>query len=579
MNKDDEIIPKKSKAEELLELVDSSIDNNNSIKIKSLELTNYRFFYDKDEKNNKFDFDGRNVLIYGENGSGKSSFYKALELLTKNKIEKGYFSKEKNIFSETNPSVNFTFTNDRGLTFDTDSEDPQTFELRKPDFINSLDIFKPMLDYKRLLGIHYSQVETDKINIYNMLKQTIRDFPVEYNSKETKLFDISSPTHRLEEIKNVLNTVLLNDINELITLFSNNDSEFKIIHFKTDIEDSESGTPEYTVNLFVDYKDNPIDSYHSFLNEAKLSALAISIYFACIKKLFGSINNNSIKILVLDDLLISLDMSNRLKLIKILKEKFSDFQIFFFTHDKDLFELYKDKLDWKSFELYSDNSDQIPKCTKKETISLIEKANKFFDEKEYDLCGVLLRKDLERILNKYLKPKTSEKLYNLVERAKEITPNNEKIILEKILAHTKHILNPSSHNDNRNKYSEELKEAINDLEHIRILENIELKKTLDKYTQISIKLTKNNEEIIYYGSLSKDLFYSNKYNLMDCICKITSKRGDNNHSLKSTKYISLFELYKKICETESIKEEIDYYNFIQFKDKENNWISLSDILS
>jgi hypothetical protein len=244
-----------------------------------------------------------------------------------------------------------------------------------------------------------------------------------------------------------------------------------------------------------------------------------------------------------------------------------------------LFELYKDKLDWKSFELYSDNSDQIPKCTKKETISLIEKANKFFDEKEYDLCGVLLRKDLERILNKYLKPKTSEKLYNLVERAKEITPNNEKIILEKILAHTKHILNPSSHNDNRNKYSEELKEAINDLEHIRILENIELKKTLDKYTQISIKLTKNNEEIIYYGSLSKDLFYSNKYNLMDCICKITSKRGDNNHSLKSTKYISLFELYKKICETESIKEEIDYYNFIQFKDKENNWISLSDILS
>jgi AAA15 family ATPase/GTPase len=201
MNKDDEIIPKKSKAEELLELVDSSIDNNNSIKIKSLELTNYRFFYDKDEKNNKFDFDGRNVLIYGENGSGKSSFYKALELLTKNKIEKGYFSKEKNIFSETNPSVNFTFTNDRGLTFDTDSEDPQTFELRKPDFINSLDIFKPMLDYKRLLGIHYSQVETDKINIYNMLKQTIRDFPVEYNSKETKLFDISSPTHRLEEIK------------------------------------------------------------------------------------------------------------------------------------------------------------------------------------------------------------------------------------------------------------------------------------------------------------------------------------------------------------------------------------------
>lgn len=566
-----------SKAKDLLELIDSS-NSNNSIKIKSLELINYRFFYDKDEINNKFDFDSKNVLIYGENGSGKSSLYKALELLTKNKIEKGYFSKEKNIFSDTNPRVDFTFSNDRELTFDPDSEDPQIFEQRKPDFINNLDIFKPMLDYKKLLNIHYSQVETDKINIYNMLKQTIRDFPVQYNSQNIKLFDIPDPNEELKEIENILNNVLLDDINELIRLFSN-DLEFKINKFKTSIHKAEDNKLEPFVNMYIDYKDNPINSYHSFLNEAKLSALAISIYFACIKKLFGSISNNSIKILVLDDLLISLDMSNRLKLIKILKNEFSDFQIFFFTHDKELFELYKDKLDWKSFELYLDNSDQIPKSLKKESLSLIEKANKFFDEKEYDLCGVLLRKDLERILNKYLKPKKSEKLYNLVEKAKEITPNTEKSILDKILTHTKHILNPSSHNDNRNIYSEEIKEALKDLEEIRLLEDIELKKILDKETQIKITLNKDNKEINYFGNIRKDLFYSDKYKLMDCKCKITSKEGFKEHSLKGKDYESLLLLYKDICKHESITEDKNYYDYLKFKDKEENWILISDLIN
>ncbi len=42
----------------------------------------YRFFYGDFE----LDFKGNNVLVYGENGSGKSSVYRALEFLTKNKF-------------------------------------------------------------------------------------------------------------------------------------------------------------------------------------------------------------------------------------------------------------------------------------------------------------------------------------------------------------------------------------------------------------------------------------------------------------------------------------------------------------
>ena len=48
--------------------------------LHKLTLQNFRFFQ---TENNVFEFDGENVLIYGENGSGKSSIYKAFELLIK----------------------------------------------------------------------------------------------------------------------------------------------------------------------------------------------------------------------------------------------------------------------------------------------------------------------------------------------------------------------------------------------------------------------------------------------------------------------------------------------------------------
>ena len=90
--------------------------------------------------------------------------------------------------------------------------------------------------------------------------------------------------------------------------------------------------------------DNILNRYDLFLNEARLTALATSIYFSIIKKLSNIVGDNSLKILVLDDLLISLDMSNRLNLIDLLKKDFSNFQIIFFTHDKTLFEVFKDKM-------------------------------------------------------------------------------------------------------------------------------------------------------------------------------------------------------------------------------------------
>lgn len=43
-------------------------------RIKEITLENFKFFYGK----RKLDFERKHILLYGENGSGKSSIYWAL---------------------------------------------------------------------------------------------------------------------------------------------------------------------------------------------------------------------------------------------------------------------------------------------------------------------------------------------------------------------------------------------------------------------------------------------------------------------------------------------------------------------
>ena len=170
---------------------------------------------------------------------------------------------------------------------------------------------------------------------------------------------------------------------------------------------SSRSAAELIVNMNIDFKKIRIPDYHTFLNEAKLSSLAISIYFASIKKLIEVLEiSDFMKILVLDDLLMSFDISNRQKLLNVLNEEFKDFQIFFFTHDKELFDIYKTQLpEWVKYEIYLDDSENIPKSIIKKGDSYLEKAIDFYvnsDKKDYECSAFFLRKELEKILKECL---------------------------------------------------------------------------------------------------------------------------------------------------------------------------------
>ncbi len=229
--------------------------------------------------------------------------------------------------------------------------------------------------------------------------------------------------------------------------------------------------------LEIDFYDRKIDTYHDFLNEARLSVLALAVYFASITQLGKLLKKNDLRLLVLDDVLISLDMSNRMKLIPILQSEFSDFQIIFLTHDRALFELYKEKLDWKGFELFVDDSGEYEKPLLKVSNSYLDKAIEHFAYKQYDCCANQLRKACEGILKKWLKQDAFDdncKLLQLNDLLQKAIANNLKntemqTILQKLQTYRKTIFNPQSHHDNSPIYKQELKEAMDDVMQLKTL--------------------------------------------------------------------------------------------------------------
>ena len=121
------------------------------------------------------------------------------------------------------------------------------------------------------------------------------------------------------------------------------------------------------------------------------------------------------KILVIDDMLISLDLSNRMDVVRIILNKegneeleriFGGFQKIILTHDKGFFNLIRrhtNEEEWMYYNFSKDERDNSAPKVKADLTSL-QKAVKFFEEEEFDNCGNELRKEAEAILSQCLDP-------------------------------------------------------------------------------------------------------------------------------------------------------------------------------
>ena len=274
------------------------------------------------------------------------------------------------------------------------------------------------------------------------------------------------------------------------------------------------------IKLKIDFFEKHIPKHQFFLNEARLSALAISVYLASIKV---NPTAGALKVLVLDDLLIGLDMGNRVPLLKILKNHFVDvneseqFQIIMTTYDKIWYELVKSFFGndhWKYIEIFSkslENQDfEIPIIFNER--GYIEKAKYYLAEKDYKASAVYIRTEFERLVKNICESRKLPVIYK--KNAKDITSedfwlaittqtNLDKQFIKELEIHRGTVMNPFSHYDlEKPEFAQKLIDTIASIENLSVLKNLPntnidyLKKniTITQLENEITKLSKKNEE-------------------------------------------------------------------------------------
>lgn len=93
----------------------------------------------------------------------------------------------------------------------------------------------------------------------------------------------------------------------------------------------------------------------SFLNEGRQTALALALYLAG-RMICAPPGRGQLKLLVMDDLLISLDASHRRPVLDLILSEFKDWQIVLLTHDRYWFQLAREQVAaskaWKTIEIF-----------------------------------------------------------------------------------------------------------------------------------------------------------------------------------------------------------------------------------
>ena len=407
------------------------------MRITEIEIKNFKAFYGINQIN--LHRAGKNLLVYGENGSGKSSLYFALkQFLESGENTSARFQDEQNIFITDAGYIKLYLRADRRSKLYT-YEWSENVRETDDELIIDASRAKGFLDYKSLLETHYLHRDRDTVNVFDLLVKTLLANTVNPLTNRTLADDwagIQPPYPRrnaivqiatLERQIEIFNNELENRLaelqpraSEILGKFGHNvalNFDFPGVQYNR-----ENGTLDnQEILLRVDLFDRNIPEHHRFLNEARLSAIAIAIYFSSILVQPES----DLKILALDDVLIGLDMSNRLPVLGILDEYFSDYQIFLTTYDKSWYEIVKQRTsdaEWEYAEFYSEKTDEFEIPIYVQDKPYLEKAKEYFTANDYKACVIYLRTAFEAAIKKFCEKKNLQVRYR--ENPKELQSND-----------------------------------------------------------------------------------------------------------------------------------------------------------
>ncbi|MBT1705870.1 AAA family ATPase [Chryseosolibacter indicus] len=486
------------------------------MKIKSIEVNNYKAFYG----NHTIPVNGKNVFIYGENGSGKSSLYYALKDFFQSSIEVIDLNEVENIFIDAsdkgkshikvvfNPDKDGNNNNSAYECTATSKNTDSTLDTSIKDANN----LKSFLTYKHLLDIHHIK-RGEEIDLFGLLvKGVLKHFKYtltggkELGALWKELEDmIAKPTDRTHttaqkksEVDRALKTFndafkqlfeeptaatanpeyILSHATPILDLFEHS-LKIKLRYLQAVPNADYTAFERNQVRIDLQYAGKAVIKPHLFLNEARLSAIAISIYLGMIKR-HPQLRNY--KLLFLDDIFIGLDISNRLPLMNILESHFGDYQIFITTYDKPWYEYVKSFLEgragWMTLEFYATQIDkgyEIPRIL--DNNDYIARAEKYLQENDYKCAAVYARTAFERELQKFcdrkgiavkyhkqVKKYASEHFWNAIKSQNHMTQGT----ISDIEQFRDLVLNAFSHyNTEKHEIKKELQKALNSIKSLK----------------------------------------------------------------------------------------------------------------
>lgn len=330
--------------------------------ITNIQFVNYKAFYN-DLPDNNIDIPfGKNVLIYGENGSGKSSIYEGLKQFfnsantTVEEIPSRHIRVPKLYEVVVNEGADDEFKDQKQsevavkITFaDSDTSTEQKIfgvpneNVKGTKYISNANLLNSFLSYRELLKTYLMDNLKDReefrkkfafllfevILAKNINSATQKTYyqswddlflpKVWYKEENLEKF-ITGANFDIDKINLILSEIVHFFDPSLYVRLIITDAEIEYHH--SEREGRFGKYPivgvDLEVKLFGENVENDEENHLTVLNEARLSSLAISIYLATLVN--TPQQNFDYKILFLDDIFIGLDMGNRKPLLQILTE-------------------------------------------------------------------------------------------------------------------------------------------------------------------------------------------------------------------------------------------------------------------
>lgn len=522
------------------------------MKLKELHINNFKFFPKQDPKSPLLKIDEKNLLIYGENGSGKSTIYWALYTLLESsfknddiKVSK-YFTRSNdhsliNIYAPTNDNAHIkaVLIGPAGTKDYLVSGDLPTIQaIRANSAVRESSMASDFINYRALFKLHHAKHTNDndlfswfedeilpyirnkKTQTFGDLISVLRKGPKQVQNLAgdtvfanttmlTAATDAEKKDYRyykswdnkikgwtrelsgfLKKINTRANEILEQDFKQEFTIkLQLVEPRYNVLNTPIDPDNEAANLrwldPQIKITVpKYQKKNNAVKRPHSFLNEAKWTAIGLSIRLAILEDTTYRPSPVDLKCLVMDDMLLSLDMSTRDIVLDLLLTRYvNDYQLILMTHDRSFYEFAKRKIDvignrgdWNFIEMYESNTSKAPEPYFKPLTTNAQAALDYFNQHDYPACGIYLRKEVEKLLINLLpeeykkEPSKADPNVLTLKRLNDLILSLQPYCLEEgidatglkdLKTYKDALLNPLAHNDEQAPYYKvELKQLI-----------------------------------------------------------------------------------------------------------------------